>query len=63
MNNNKTQVINFRVSEEKKQEILKLSYELDISITELMLQSYENYKKYCLENMDILNDLDISIFE
>lgn len=63
MKKNKTQVINFRVNEEKKQEILKLAYELQISITDLMLQSYENYKKYCFENKDILNDFDISTFE
>lgn len=63
MKNNKTQVINFRLSKDKKQEILKLAYELDISITDLMLISYENYKKYCFENKDILNDFDISTFE
>lgn len=52
MKNNKTEVINFRVTKSKKQEILKLAYELNLSITDLMIKSYERYKKYCIENMD-----------
>lgn len=49
MKNNKIQVINFRVSEEKKQEILRIAYENDLSVTDLMLKAYEFYKKIIIE--------------
>ena len=45
MKKNKTENIIFRLEESKKQEILKFAYENKLTITELMLLSFDNYKK------------------
>lgn len=45
MKNNKTANIIFRLKESKKQEILKFAYDNGISVTDLMILCFDNYKK------------------
>lgn len=48
---NKDAIVNFRVTKKFKDDILKTSYEHDLTLTDLLIQAYMNYK-------DVLNNED-----
>lgn len=49
MKNNKTANIIFRLEEKKKQEILRFAYDNRLSVTDVMLLAFDNYKKLIKE--------------
>jgi len=53
---NKSETINFRVTEKEKQEILKLAYERGLTITDLFMHALENYKIFDFEIEEIFGE-------
>ena len=49
---NKDAIVNFRVTKKFKDDILKTSYEHDLTIADLLRQAYINYKDVLNNNED-----------